>query len=76
MRQPKLGADYSASTITNNPLNVVDKFTYLGSTLSQNALLNDEMSARFVKLGVEELRGHDFTVVGRNRLDVRKYSLS
>ena len=46
--QPKPGADYTAPTITidNNPLNVVDKFTYLGSPLSQNALIDDEISAR------------------------------
>ena len=49
--QPKPGADYTAPTITidNNPLNVVDKFTYLGSTISQNALIDDEMSARIGK---------------------------
>ena len=36
--QPKPGADYTAPTITidNNPLKVTDKFTYLGSTISQN----------------------------------------
>ena len=39
--QPKPGADYTAPTITidNNPLKVTDKFTYLGSTISQNALI-------------------------------------
>ena len=46
--QPKPGADYTAPTITidNNPLKVIDKFTYLGSTISQNALIDDEISAR------------------------------
>ena len=49
--QRKPGADYTAPTITidNNQLNVVDKFTYLGSTLSQNALIDDQISARIGK---------------------------
>ena len=49
--QPKPGADYTAPTITigNNPLNVVDKFTNLGSTISQNVLIDDEISARIGK---------------------------
>ena len=49
--QPKPGADYTAPTITidNNPLKVTDKFTYLGSTISQNALIDDEVSARIGK---------------------------
>ena len=46
-----MAADYTAPTITidNNALNVVDKFTYLGSTISQNALIDDEISARIGK---------------------------
>ena len=49
--QPKPGADYTAPTITidNNPLKVTDKFTYLGSMISQNALIDDEISARIGK---------------------------
>ena len=49
--QPKPGADYTAPTITidNNPMKVTDKFTYLGSTISQNALIDDEISARIGK---------------------------
>ena len=49
--QPKPGTDYTAPTITidNNPLNVTDKFAYLGSTISQNALIDDEISARIGK---------------------------
>ena len=49
--QPKPRADYTAPTITidNIPLNVTDKFTYLGSTISQNALIDDEISARIGK---------------------------
>ena len=43
--------DYTAPTIKidNNPLKVTDKFTYLGSTISQNALIDDEISARIGK---------------------------
>ena len=49
--QPKPGADYTDPTITigNNPLTVTDKFTYLGSTISQNALIDDEISAQIGK---------------------------
>ena len=49
--QPKQGADYTAPTITidNNPLKVTDKFIYLGSTISQNALIDEEISARIGK---------------------------
>ena len=45
--QPKPGADYTAPTITidNNALNYVDKFTYLGRTISQNALTDSKISA-------------------------------
>ena len=32
-------------------MNVVDTFTYLGSTISQNALIDDEISARIGKAG-------------------------
>ena len=37
--QQRPGAHYTAPIITidNNPLNVIDKFTYLGSTISRNA---------------------------------------
>ena len=49
--QPKPGADYTAATITidTNPLKVTDTFIYLGSTISQNALIDDEISARIGK---------------------------
>ena len=49
--QPKPGADYTARTITidNNPLNVTGKFTYLGSTISQNVLIGDEITTRIGK---------------------------
>ena len=51
LRINNFNTDYTAPTITidNNPLNVVDKFTYLGSTISQNALIDDEISARIGK---------------------------
>ena len=46
-----IGAHYTAPTITidNNPLHVTDTFTYLGSTISQNALIDDEISAQIGK---------------------------
>ena len=48
--QPKPGADYTAPTIIdNNPWNVTDKFTYLGSTISQNTMIDDMISARIGK---------------------------
>ena len=49
--QPKPGADYTAPTIAidNNTLNVVDKFTYLGSTISQKALIYFDISAQICK---------------------------
>ena len=49
--QPKPGADYTAPTITidNNSQKVTDKFTYLVSTISHNALIDDEISARIGK---------------------------
>ena len=49
--QPKPGAHYTAPTITidKNPLKVTDKFTHLGSTISQDALIDDEISARIGK---------------------------
>ncbi|XP_063970828.1 uncharacterized protein LOC135157816 [Lytechinus pictus] len=36
-------------TISGQRLNVVDKFTYLGSTLSRNVVINDEVNARLAK---------------------------
>ena len=51
MFQPKPDTNYLPSNITidNVPLNVVDKFTYLGSTLSENAMIDDVISARLGK---------------------------
>ena len=51
MFQPKLGTNHVPLNITIDkfPLNVVDKFTYLGSTLSENATIDDDISARLGK---------------------------
>ena len=51
MFQPKPGTNHVPSNITtdNVPLNIVDKFPYLGSTLSENAMIDDDTSARLGK---------------------------
>ena len=51
MHQPAPGKTYAEpnSTINGQQLNVVDKFTYLGSTLSRNIVINDEVNARLAK---------------------------
>ena len=51
MFQPKSGTNHVPSNITidNVPLTVVDKFTYLGVTLSENAMINDDISAHLGK---------------------------
>ena len=51
MHQPAPGKPYIEPNITinNQRLNVVDKFTYLGSTLSRNVLIDDEVNARLAK---------------------------
>ena len=51
MFQPKPGTNHVSPNITidNVPLNVMDKFTYLGSTLSENAMIDDDISARLGK---------------------------
>ena len=36
-------------TVNGQRLNVVDKFTYLGSTLSRNVVIDDEVNARLAK---------------------------
>ena len=52
--QPAPGKPYSEPTITVNgqKLQVVDKFTYLGSTLSRAVHIDDEVTARTAKASV------------------------
>ena len=52
MFQPKPGTNHVPPNITihNVRLNVVDKFAYLGSTLSENATTDDDISARLGKV--------------------------
>ena len=54
VHQPAPGKLYSEPTITVNgqKLQVVDKFTYLGSTLSRAAHIDDEVTARTAKASV------------------------
>ena len=51
MHQPAARNPYVEPNITINGqrLNVVDKFTYLGSTLSRTVLMDDEQNARLAK---------------------------
>ena len=51
MHQPAPGKPYIEPNITINDqrLNAVDKFTYLGSTLSRNVVLDDEVNSRLAK---------------------------
>ena len=46
------GKPYSEPTITVNGQKVVDKFTYLGSTLSRAVHIDDEVTARTAKASV------------------------
>ena len=54
VHQPAPGRPYSEPTITVNGQNlqVVDKFTYLGSTLSRAVHIDDEVTARTAKASV------------------------
>ena len=54
VHQPAPGKQYSEPTITVNgqKLQVVDKFTYLGSTLSRAVHIDDEDTARTAKASV------------------------
>ena len=54
VHQPAPGKPYSEPTITVNgqKLQVVDKFTYLGSTLSRAVHIDDEITARTAKASV------------------------
>ena len=51
LHQPAPGKPYVESNITINGqrLNVVAKFTYLGSTLSRNVVIDDEVNVRLAK---------------------------
>ncbi|XP_069960323.1 RNA-directed DNA polymerase from mobile element jockey [Cherax quadricarinatus] len=51
MHQPAPGKTYVEPNITINGqrLNAIDKFTYLGSTLSRNVVIDDEVNARLAK---------------------------
>ena len=51
LHQPAPGKPYVEPNITINGqrLNVVAKFTYLGSTLSRNVVIDDEVNARLAK---------------------------
>ena len=54
VHQPAPGKPYKEPTITVNgqKLKVVDKFTYLGSTLSRAVHIDDEITARIAKASV------------------------
>ena len=54
VNQPAPGKQYSEPTITVNgqKLQVVDKFTYLGNTLSRAVHIDDEVTARTAKARV------------------------
>ena len=54
VHQPAHGKPYSEPTITvsGQKLQVVDKFTYLGSSLSRAAHIDDEVTARTAKASV------------------------
>lgn len=54
LHQPAPGKPYVEPNIiiNNQRLNVVYKFTYLGSTLSRNVMIDDEVNARLAKASV------------------------
>jgi hypothetical protein len=60
MHQPAPGKAYIEPSISIDGyrLNVVDKFTYLGSTLSRNAVIDDEVNTRLAKASVAFGRLH------------------
>ena len=47
--QPSPGKPYKEPTVKGQRLQVVDKFTYLGSTLSRVVHIDDEVNARIAK---------------------------
>ena len=53
MHQPAPGKPYVEPNITvNDRLIAVDKFTYLGSTLCRNVMIDGEVNARLAKASV------------------------
>ena len=52
VHKPASGKPYNEPTITVNGQKVVDKFTYLGSTLSRAVHIDDEVTARIAKASV------------------------
>ena len=60
MHQPAPGKPYIEPNITINGqrLNVVDRFTYLGSTLSRRVVIDDEVNARLSKASIAFGRLH------------------
>ena len=52
VHQPAPGKPYSEPTTTVNGQKLVDKFTYLGSTLSKAVHIDDEVTARTAKASV------------------------
>ena len=60
MHQPALGKPYVEPNITINGqrLNAVDKFTYLGSRLSRNVVIDNEVNARLAKVSAAFGRLH------------------
>ena len=66
----KAGADYSAPAITvdNNPLNVPDKFIHEGSTISERATVDGEVSLR---IGTARALLGRFTKLFRSECGVR-----
>ena len=51
--QPKPGSSYTPPVVKvyDTPLTSVDKFSYLGSTLSQKIVVNDDISMRLSRAG-------------------------
>ena len=60
MHQQAPGKTYAEPNITINgqQLNMVDKFTYLGSTLLRNVVIDDEVNARLAKASAAFARLH------------------
>ena len=74
VHQPAPGKPYSEPTITLNghKLQVVDKFTYLGSTLSRAVHIDDEATARTAKAILEVLSPEQCTLMMRSQPELRR----